>query len=129
MKLRVLVIDGMQISADRLAESLSEHGYASDAVYSGDDAIRVINAWNPDIILLDDTILHMEGKAKSIEILEMANCPIILMTPYMQSNLVPAFIENGGRGCVMKACTTGQRLMEMISRVISSDRNTPIFVY
>jgi len=58
---RVLVVDDNQDSADSLTLLLEFEGYVARAAYSAKDAIEQVDAFVPDIILLDIGMPGMNG--------------------------------------------------------------------
>jgi CheY-like chemotaxis protein len=66
----VLVVDDERLIADTLSEILSEHGFAAFKAYSGQEAIRLSQALQPDIILSDVLMPHMSGIQMAIQIRE-----------------------------------------------------------
>ena len=57
-EVRVLVVDDMPDSADMLALVLSMDGYTVRAVHSGEEALEVVEQFDPLCVLID---IHMPG--------------------------------------------------------------------
>jgi len=79
----VLVVDDEAPAVDLLTQILQEEGYHVKGVYSGKEALHVLETKPPDIILLDLLMPEMDGfeviqkiKAKN----EWCNIPIIVVT-------------------------------------------------
>jgi CheY-like chemotaxis protein len=78
---RVLVVDDEQIIADTLSSILGMHGYAAQAVYSGEDAVAVSKAFRPDVVISDFVLPGMNGLASSLEIHRaIPGCRLILVS-------------------------------------------------
>lgn len=92
--------------------------YALRVVRSSKDALRAIQSYSPDAIILDDAILEAEGEEVLSKILFLAICPVILMTPYIPSALISQFMEMGGYGCVKKAFEMSS-MNNIVARAIS----------
>ncbi|MHB8815051.1 MAG: ATP-binding protein [Steroidobacteraceae bacterium] len=58
---RVLIVDDNQDAANSLAVLLNMQGHEAQAVYSGSEAIRRIESFQPDIALLDIGLPEMDG--------------------------------------------------------------------
>ncbi|MGT2471846.1 response regulator [Paraburkholderia terrae] len=60
---RLLVVDDEQAGAEAIVESLSLSGYDAQFVLSGQAAVRALDAWTPEIALLDINMPGMDGFA------------------------------------------------------------------
>ena len=58
---RVLVVDDDPDAVDLLTQILQDEGYQVKGAYSGEEALRVLNATSQDIILLDLLMPEMDG--------------------------------------------------------------------
>jgi len=58
---RVLVVDDNRDGADMLKQLLETEGFAVDAVYNGEDALRAVQAARPDIVVMDIGMPGMDG--------------------------------------------------------------------
>jgi DNA-binding response OmpR family regulator len=58
---RILVVDDEHLIADTLTAILSENGFFAAAAYSGEEAIEVARAIEPDIVLSDVLMPRMSG--------------------------------------------------------------------
>ncbi|MDD5377202.1 MAG: response regulator [Candidatus Gracilibacteria bacterium] len=98
--------------------NLSENReYIIKIARSDKDVVNIIQAHSPDVILLDDAILEIEGEQVISGILGFKNCPVILMTPYISSDSVPRFMEMGCYGCIRKVFET-HSMNSIIARAI-----------
>jgi DNA-binding NtrC family response regulator len=82
-KLRILVLDDEPIVGKRLKPALAKAGYEVDVVDRGDDAIRLIDQHEYDIIVSD---IRMEG-ADGLDVLRRATVrsartKVIMITGY-----------------------------------------------
>lgn len=103
-----LTIDGM----------FKEEEYTFAVAHSGKDAINIARTYPPSAILLEDVILETEGEWIFSEILSIAKCPIILITPYVSADVILKFIEMGGYGCIRKTFG-GDHIHDMVIRAVS----------
>ncbi len=60
-RLKALVIDDDQMTADTLAEILQLHGFETTALYSGEQALRWAETIRPDIVLSDIVMQQVNG--------------------------------------------------------------------
>jgi CheY-like chemotaxis protein len=66
----VLVVDDERLIADTICEILSEHGFAAFKAYSGEEAVRLSQVLQPDIVLSDVLMPQMSGIQMAITIRE-----------------------------------------------------------
>lgn len=83
MTKRILVVDDDPLSLDLLDQELTGSGYAVQKATSGEEALRVVESIQPDVILLDYVMPDMDG----IEVVRrlrqderFAAIPVILVT-------------------------------------------------
>jgi len=58
---RVLVVDDNRDAADTLSLLLRIHGHDVKTAYGGDEALRIAEAWHPDLVLLDIGLPVLDG--------------------------------------------------------------------
>ena len=117
MILVVLESGSAKMLTDAFVGLANNGEYAIRVVRSGRDAVSAVQTNSFDVILLDDAIIEMEGERVLLDILRLRSCPIILMTPYISSALVPRFMEMGGYGCIRKSFEINC-MNEVVSRAI-----------
>jgi CheY-like chemotaxis protein len=61
VKPRILVVDDERVIADTIAEILNDSGFEATPAYSGDTAIKVIQANCPDVVLTDVVMPGING--------------------------------------------------------------------
>ncbi len=57
----VLVVDDERLIADTITEILTQHGFVAFKAYSGEEAVRLANELEPDIVLSDVLMPVMTG--------------------------------------------------------------------
>jgi CheY-like chemotaxis protein len=77
--LQVLVVDDNLDAADSLAMLLQQSGHQVRTAYDGANALREVQALNPDLILLDIGMPHMSGYevARAISVMNLPRRPLI----------------------------------------------------
>ena len=86
-KRKVLVIDDDRIVADTLSEILRLHGFAPVALYSGEEALELVDRFRPDIVLSDICMNQVNGIEAATRIRQLhPECRVILFTA---SSLTP----------------------------------------
>ena len=70
---RVLVVDDEALIADTIVQILNRSGFVAEAVYGGQDAIDTARRTNPELVLSDVLMPHVDGVEAAIAIRE--SCP------------------------------------------------------
>jgi CheY-like chemotaxis protein len=70
---KILIVDDEQIFADTLAQIFQNEGYECRAVYSAEQAVETIAAWEPELAVVDVMLPGMNGI--DLAILLKANYP------------------------------------------------------
>lgn len=86
---KILVVEDEMIVADDIKNCLLKEGYIGEIVSNGEDAIRKVNEYHPDIILMD---IMLKGSIDGIEtagrIKERFSIPIIYLTAYSDKKMI-----------------------------------------
>ncbi len=80
-KPKVLVADDEQVIANTLAIILNQAGFEARAVYSGENAVETIDAFQPNMLISDVIMTGMTGIEAAIQIREkLPACKILLFS-------------------------------------------------
>ncbi len=80
-KPKVLVADDEQVIANTLAIILNQAGFEARAVYSGENALETIDAFQPNMLISDVIMTGMTGIEAAIQIREkLPACKILLFS-------------------------------------------------
>ncbi len=80
-KPKVLVADDEQVIANTLAIILNQAGFEARAVYSGENAIESVDAFQPNMLISDVIMTGMTGIEAAIQIREkLPACKILLFS-------------------------------------------------
>lgn len=78
---RVLVVDDEMVIADTLALILSQSGFTAHAAYSGEEAIELAAALNPDVLVSDVIMDGVSGIEVAIYYsIYLPSCRILLIS-------------------------------------------------
>ncbi|HEX2494873.1 MAG TPA: PAS domain-containing protein [Steroidobacter sp.] len=105
---RVLVVDDNADAADSLAMVLQLEGHEAKAVYTGAEAIKALESFKADVILLDIGLPHMDGYelARRIRAMPGERCfKLIALTGYSQPEDRQKAIECRLNGHLVKPVT------------------------
>lgn len=73
VRLRVLVVDDERLIAQTVAAILNANGFEAVEAFSGEEALRVVRSFHPDIVLSDVLMPRMSGVELGIRL--RAECP------------------------------------------------------
>jgi len=97
-KLKVLIADDERVIADTLTLILNQNGFKATAAYSGTEAVKLANTFQPDILVTDVVMVGMNGIEAAIHVREMLpSCRILLFLsgPSMAAELLEEAREQG----------------------------------
>lgn len=78
---RVLVIDDQPVISDSMALIFCKRGYATRAVYSGEQALEVARVFLPDVLISDVMMAGITGIEAANEVLSfLPECKVILLS-------------------------------------------------
>lgn len=80
MEKKILVVDDEVSICDLLKITFEEEGYVVDTAYSGRDAIRKLEFFNPDLLILDVMLPGMSGFTICEKVTSEMSIPVILLT-------------------------------------------------
>ena len=80
MSQKVLVVDDEPSMIRLVTKVLADGGYEVSSAGDGQEALRVVFADKPDLVLLDVVMPKMDGWQTCSRIREMSNVPIIMLT-------------------------------------------------
>jgi CheY-like chemotaxis protein len=80
---RILIVDGDFQTRAALALALQAAGYTTRVAANGLDALRVLRAWRPDLILLDLLMPGMDGwtfRTRQLLDPRLAGIPVVVLS-------------------------------------------------
>lgn len=81
VKPKVLVADDEQVIANTLAIILNQAGFEARAVYSGENALETIDAFQPNMLISDVIMTGMTGIEAAIQIRQkLPQCKVLLFS-------------------------------------------------
>lgn len=108
---RILIIDDDIYIGNMLEETLAKEGYAVSRAYSGTEALLVLSAQRPDLILLDLMLPGLSGE----EILpELKGIPVIIVSAKVDVNNKVDLLLGGAVDYITKPFDT----KELLARII-----------
>jgi two-component system KDP operon response regulator KdpE len=129
-RLRVVVVDDEAAIRQFLHISLAAHGYSVREVSTGEDALQVIPAFRPDIIILDLGLPGIGGTQVTSRLRDWTQTPIIILSVQGEESAKIAALDAGADDYLTKPFGTGEllaRIRAALRRVNKPD-GQPIFV-
>ena len=99
---RVLVVDDDPQMLRYVRDVLSKAGYAPMVAADSGEALRLVEASKPHLILLDLLLPGTDGIELMKDILEEADVPIIFLSAYGQDQVIARAFERGATDYVVK---------------------------
>ncbi|MBN2555546.1 MAG: response regulator [Anaerolineales bacterium] len=102
---KVLIVDDDPATVELLAMAVRLKQHEPVLAYNGIEAVRIVEASPPDIILLDLMMPVMDGLETLILIREKSSIdtlPVLLVTASPEQYLDQKVREAGGNGCLRK---------------------------
>ncbi len=122
-KIKVLIADDHSILQHGLCQSLEmEKGFKVVArADSGLDAIKLADQHNPDLVIMDVSMPHINGMEATTRILKKhPNIKVIALSMHMEKIYVTGMMKAGASGYVLKSCSF-KELMKCIHSVLDDE--------
>jgi two-component system, NarL family, response regulator DegU len=108
--IRLMLVDDHQMLRQGLRRSLEEEGfYVVGEASDGEQAVRLVPAAKPDVILMDVSMPDMDGIEATRRIIQ--NDPdkrVVMLTMHADKDLIDAAIKAGAVGYLTKDCSTDE---------------------
>jgi two-component system response regulator DegU len=108
--IRLMLVDDHQMLRQGLRRSLEEEGfYVVGEASDGDEAVRLVPAAKPDVILMDVSMPDMDGVEATRRILQSdPDKRVVMLTMHADKDLIDAAIKAGAVGYLTKDCSTDE---------------------
>ncbi|WP_114208576.1 response regulator transcription factor [Acidisarcina polymorpha] len=128
--IRILIVDDHPVMCSGLSNLLN--GQAGMTVIgtcgSGSEAIKMVNIYSPDLLLLDVRMPGMDGIAVLQALQSFAVAPkVVVLTSYEQDELIYQAIRAGAQGYVLKDAAEAD-LIAAITVVHAGKRYIPLHI-
>lgn len=118
----ILVVDDEQQIARVLKTTLSSHGYGVRIAAEGDEALRIMREWPPDLIITDLRMPNMDGLQLCQHVRETSQVPIIVLSVRGEEKIKVDALDAGADDYVTKPFNVN----ELLARVRASLRRAAV---
>ncbi|MCT6892180.1 MAG: response regulator, partial [Lactobacillus sp.] len=80
MSKKILVVDDEKPISDIIKFNLTKEGFDVDTAYDGEEAIKKVDEYNPDLMILDLMLPKKDGLDVAREVRQTHDMPIIMVT-------------------------------------------------
>lgn len=80
MKQKILIADDDTNIAELISLYLTKEGFETKKAYNGREALRLMQSFGPDLLILDIMMPEMDGYEVCREVRKMSSLPIIMLT-------------------------------------------------
>ena len=127
---RVLIVDDEPAIRRFLRASLSAHGYSVHEASTGEEALQVVPAVHPDVIILDLGLPDIDGKEITSHLREWSQTPIIILSVQGEESAKIAALDAGADDYLTKPFGAGElraRIRAALRRV-HQEENGPVLI-
>ena len=110
---RILAVDDDPQTLRHVRDALTNAGYAPVVTGDPEEALSLVEANDPHLVLLDLMLPGTDGIELMRNILDMADVPVIFLSAYGQEETIARAFENGADDYVVKPFSP----MELVARI------------
>lgn len=129
---KLLIVDDNQQITSILAEYAKKEGYDIQIAYDGEEALKLFQTEQPDVILLDVMMPKKDGFAVCREIRETSNVPILMITARGEDFERIMGLEIGADDYIVKPFSPGEvmaRIKAVMRRIKREEISQHVFHY
>ena len=127
--LRVLVVDDERAIRRYLHAALNADGYTVYEASGGKEALNMVVANRPDLIILDLGLPDLDGVEVTRQLREWTSIPIIILSVREQESDKINALDAGADDYLTKPFSSGELLARMRAAVRHTTQNTPDFIF
>lgn len=127
---RVLIVDDEAGIRRFLHASLEAHGYSIQEASTGEEALQVVPAFRPDLVLLDLGLPGVDGRQVTSCLREWTQTPIIILSVQGDESAKIASLDAGADDYLTKPFGKGELLARIraVLRRVGPQDSGPVFV-
>ena len=125
---KVLIIEDDQIVANVYRNKLSVEGYHTEIALDGENGLKTMRTFKPDVIVLDLMLPKMSGVDVIREIRsesEFSKLPIVVFSNTYLTNMVQQAWKAGANKCLSKASCSPREVVDVVRNTIGASGGKP----
>ncbi|MGA3266746.1 MAG: response regulator [Verrucomicrobiota bacterium] len=125
---KILIIEDDLIVANVYRNKLAVEGYQAEIALDGENGLKVMRTFRPDLLILDLILPKMSGVDVIREIRnedEFAKLPIIVFSNTYLTNMIQEAWKAGANKCLSKASCSPKEVIEVVRHTIGDSGAVP----
>jgi len=120
---RVLVVDDDPYTRDILDRFLTERGFEVESANDGEEALRSIESYEPDIVLLDIRMPRMDGIECLAHIVDdELECGVIMISGEADLEVARETLQGGAADFIFKPFDLGYLETSLMAKLLAMGR-------
>ncbi len=118
---KILIIEDNQIVANVYRNKLAVEGYQIEVALDGENGLKMMRTFQPDIMILDLMLPKMSGVDVIKEVrgeADFAKLPIIVFSNTYLTNLIQEAWKAGANKCLSKASCSPKEILDVVRHTI-----------
>jgi len=118
---KILIIEDNQIVANVYRNKLAVEGYQIEVALDGENGLKMMRTFQPDIMILDLMLPKMSGVDVIKEVrgeADFAKLPIIVFSNTYLTNLIQEAWKAGANKCLSKASCSPKEILDVVRNTI-----------
>jgi DNA-binding response OmpR family regulator len=118
---KILIIEDNQIVANVYRNKLAVEGYQIEVALEGENGLKMMRTFQPDIMILDLMLPKMSGVDVIKEVrgeADFAKLPIIVFSNTYLTNLIQEAWKAGANKCLSKASCSPKEILDVVRNTI-----------
>ncbi len=125
---KILIIEDNQIVANVYRNKLAVEGYQVEIALDGENGLKVMRTFQPDLIILDLMLPQMSGVDVIRQIRsedDFSRLPVIVFSNTYLTNLIQEAWKAGATKCLSKASCSPKEVLELVRHTIGDSGAIP----
>jgi len=121
-KKKVLIVEDDNILAKAFRIALTNDGYEIKVAVDGDEAVKAVKEFRPNLVLLDLMLPKKSGEEVLVEIkkdIKLKDIPVLISTVKADAGSISRCVELGARGYFIKAHYTLEDISKEVKKVLA----------
>ena len=125
---KILIIEDDHVIANIYRNKFAVEGYQAEAAYDGENGLKTLRTFRPDVILLDLMLPQMSGVDFIIHVrteVDFARVPIIVFSNTYLTNMIQEAWKAGANKCLSKTNCTPKDVLDVVRQTIGDSGMPP----